>query len=178
MLHQLLSKQTRGRLAYAAMSLLVAWHTVAMVLASAPQSHTTLSGRWFFYPYLTLFRLDNNWGFFAPNVPRGHQFRYVIEDATGRRHTFIPDEKLSRLSPTWIWFNDRYITVIESPEDYADATAAALCREHASLHPVAVTLLDVEQEEFLPADRLSGKHPLDPEFVNVNVVKTVRCPGP
>jgi len=173
-----MSKQAWGRVAYTAMSLLVAWHTMAMVLATAPESVITQAGRSLFQPYLTLFRLDNDWGFFAPNVPLGHQFRYVVEDAAGARLAFAPDEKLSRLSPAWIWFSDRHRTVAESPEDFADATALSLCQEHASLHPVAVTLLDVEQKVFLPADWLSGKHPLDPEFVNVNVVKTVRCPEP
>jgi hypothetical protein len=171
-----ISKPTQRHVTYAAMSLLIGWHTVAMVLAGAPDSVITRAGRSLLQPYLTLFRLDTNWGFFAPEVPRGHQFRYIIEDAVGKRHTFAPDEELSRYGPVWIWFSDHHTAVIDTPEDYADADAAFLCRRHGSLHPVSVTLLDAEQKDFWPVDQLNGKHPLDPEFVDVNVVKTVRCP--
>ena len=92
-------KRVRERLAYVAMSVLVVWHSIAMVVAAAPESTLTQAARSLLQPYLTLFRLDNNWGFFAPNVPRGRQFRYTIEDAAGTRRSFIPEDKLSRLHP-------------------------------------------------------------------------------
>jgi hypothetical protein len=169
-------KRARSPLAYAAMSALLVWHCIAMVVASAPDSLLTHSARALFNPYLTLLRLDNNWGFFAPEVPIGYQFRYAIEDAAGRRHDFTPDEALSRFHPNSIWLRDRYKTIMQEPEVYAEAAAAAICREHAALRPVAVTLIEVEQKEFWPEDRLNGKHPLDPEFVNVTELKTVPCP--
>lgn len=173
----LTSKQGRQRLIYAAMSLLVVWHTVAMLLESAPRSTITRAARALFHPYLTLFRLDNNWGFFAPEVGLGAQFRYVVEDAAGTRHTFVPADKWSKFSPASIWFKDRYKIVMDAIETYGDGLAAALCREHASLNPVSITFLELEQKTFSPADRRRGKHPLDPEFVAVNMLKTVRCPG-
>jgi hypothetical protein len=176
MLHLLTSKQGRERLTYAAMSLLVVWHTLAMLVASSPDSAMTRSVRLLFDPYLTLFRLDNNWGFFAPNVQTGVEFRYVVEDAAGTRHTFTPSDELSRFPPTWIWFKDHYKAVMESPETFGDAEAALRCREHASLRPTTITLLEIEQKAFWPEDRLRGKHPLDPELVDVHTLKTVRCP--
>ena len=172
----LMSEQMRKRLTYAAMSLLLAWHALAMVVATAPDSEITGSARSLFHWYLTLLRLDNNWGFFAPNIPKGFQFRYVIQDAAGKSHTFVPDEKLSRLNPTAIWFKDRHKVIMESPETYGDAAAAALCREHAALHPVTITLLEAQQSDFWPTDRLSGKHPLDSEFVTVDVLNVSQCP--
>ena len=98
MLHQWISIDWRRRLTYGAMSLLVAWHTIAMVIAPAPDSDISEAARSLFHPYLTLFWLDNHWGFFAPDVRSGRQFRYVIEDATGKRHAFIPGEKLGGIS--------------------------------------------------------------------------------
>ena len=175
MLHGVVPKQWRQRLLYIGMSLLVSWHTFAMVVAPSPESEITDAARTILDPYLALFRLDNGWGFFAPEVGRGSQFRYVIEDATGKSHTFIPAEKLSRFHPTSIWMRDRYIAVMERPKAYADAAAASLCLEHAELKPATVTLLEVEQKEFLPAHRRDGKKPLDPEFVTVNTLKTVSC---
>jgi hypothetical protein len=176
MWHLLTSKPWRERLTYTAMSLLVVWHTLAMVVESSPDSVITRGARLLFHPYLSLFGLDNNWGFFAPNVNEGVQFRYVVEDAAGDRHTFIPADALSRFLPTSIWVKDRYKAVMTLPETYGDAAAASLCRDHASLHPVTITLLKIEQKDYWPEDRLNGKHPLDPEFVDVNTLKTVRCP--
>jgi len=173
--HLLTSKPGRQRLIYTAMSLLVVWHTLAMVVAASPDSAIMRSARLLFHPYLTLFRLENQWGFFAPNVDLGSQFRYVVEDAAGQRHTFIPADRLSRFHPTSIWVRDRYRTVMESIETHGDAAAASLCREHASLRPITITLVEIEQKDFLPADQLSGKHPLDPKFINEHTLKTVRC---
>ncbi len=164
------------RLAFAAMSLLVIWHTLAMAIASAPESMITASARRLYHPYLTLFRLDNNWGFFAPTVELGGQFRYIVEDAAGQRHTFVPADKLSRFLPTSIWFKDRYKDIVEAIETHGQAAAAAFCLEHAALHPVAITFVELEQKDFSPADRLSGKHPLDPEFVDERTLEAIRCP--
>jgi hypothetical protein len=169
-------KQGR-RLMYTAMSLLVVWHTLAMLLESAPDSAIARSARRLLQPYLTLFRLSNHWGFFAPNVELGNQLRYVVEGAAGGRHTFVPTEKLSRFSPASIWFRDRYRSVMGSIEIFGDSLAAQLCREHASLDPISITFLEVEQKDFSPTDWLAGKRPLDPEFVDVQTLKTVRCPG-
>lgn len=175
MLQQWISKEWRQRLAYTGMSVLVAWHTLAMMVAPAPDSDITEGARSLVQPYLSLFRLDNHWGFFAPEVGNGSQFRYVVEDATGTRYTFIPAEKLNKFHPTSIWMRDRYISVMEDPDTFADAAAAALCQEHAALKPVAITLLQIAQKDYFPVHRLSGKMHLDPEFVDVNTVKTVPC---
>jgi hypothetical protein len=173
-----LPKWLRDRIAYAAMSALLAWHTIAMVVATAPESSITMAARTVFQPYLTLFRLDNNWGFFAPNVPRGWQFRYVIEDSTGAKHTFIPEDKLNQLHPNSIWFKDRYKEVMRSPDLYGDAVAQEICREHADLRPVSVMLLEVDQHDFRPEDRLEDKSPFDEEFLDINTLRTVQCPSP
>ena len=175
MLHRLIAPLWRKRLLYAGMSLLVSWHTLAMVVAPSPDSDITEAGRTLLHRYLNLFRLDNGWGFFAPTVGLGSQFRYVVEDATGKRHTFIPAEKLNPFHPTSIWMRDRYIAVMEKPIPYADAAAAAFCKQHADLNPVSVTLLQLAQKQFYPIHKLAGKRPLDPEFVTINTVKTVPC---
>jgi hypothetical protein len=171
-------KRVYSPLVYAAMSALLVWHCIAMVVATAPDSQITQSARSLFNPYLTLLGLDHNWGFFAPEVPTGFQFRYVVEDAAGQRHSFTPDEALSRFHPNSIWLRDRYKIVMRDPDTYAKAEVAAICREHASLRPIAVTLIAVDQNEFSPADRLQGKHPLDPEFVSVTELKAIPCQQP
>ena len=80
----MISKQWRKRLTYMAMSVFVGWHTLALVVAPAPDSSAIAqSFRRLFHPYLTLFSLDNKWDFYAPDVGKGRQFRYDIEDAPG-----------------------------------------------------------------------------------------------
>ncbi len=90
---------------------------------------------------------------------------------------FIPTDKLSRFDPNSIWLRDRYRDVMQSVDRYGDVTVAELCREHVALRPVAITLLGVEGKEFGPDDRRLGKNPLDPEFVTVHTLKTIRCPA-
>jgi hypothetical protein len=168
----------RQRLLYVAMSVLLVWHTIAMVIATAPESRVTDAARALFQPYLTLFRLDNNWGFFAPNVPRGWQFRYMIEDANGTQHSFIPENDLNHFHPNSIWFKDHYREVMRYPDTFGDAMAHTLCRAHAALKPVSVSLIEVDQRDFSPDDRLDGKDPFDEEFIEATTLRTVKCPSP
>ena len=158
------------------MSSLVVWHTLAIVVAPSPDSAITRSARLLFEPYLTLFRLENGWSFYAPYVRVEPEFRYVVEDASGERHTFVPAHKLSRFHPIDVWVKDWYIHVMDTPETYGTAVAAYLCREHASLQPISITLQEIDQKEFWPADQLSGKSPFDFEFLENKTLATVPCP--
>lgn len=168
----------RQRVTYLVMSAFVAWHTLAIVIAPAPDSSVLVRTlRAALQPYLTFFRLDNPWNFFAPTIG-GAQLRYSLEDAAGAHHTFTPTEQLSWFHPDFNWFRDWHYAIADYPELYADRAGALLCRKHASLHPVSIAFVQYEQKSFTPADQLSGKHPMDPEFVSVNTVKTVQCPSP
>ena len=172
----MISQLWRERLTYIAMSAFVAWHTLAMVIAPAPNvSAVETSLRSVFQPYLSLFRLDNQWDFFAPNPNRLAEFRYTIEDAAGNRHTFVPASELSWLRPEDIWFKSWHYAIFEAPEVHTEFAAALLCRKHAELHPVSITLLQALQEDFAPDDYLEGKRPLDPEFVTVTTLKRAQC---
>ena len=172
------SKMWRQRLTYMAMSVFVAWHTLAMVVAPAPDSHVTQSLRALLQPYLTLFRLDNPWDFFAPTVGEGSRLRYVVEDAAGERHAFMPTEQLSWFHPDYFWFRAWYYAIIEYPELYADRAAARLCRKHAALHPVSITLLSYEEERLHTRTTiLSGKHPHGSRVFHREHLKRVKCPA-
>jgi len=180
------SKRWRGRLIYIVMSVFIGWHTLAMLAGPVPRAD---SERWPRYNvfssvirtpfklYLTLFNLDGSWGFFSPNVRNSSWFRYVLEDATGKRHVFEPTVPLRRFDPLFFRIEQQYREVMESPEIYGDSAAAMLCRRHASLDPVAISLLAVDQNDFLPNDYRNGKRPLDAGFVTVNPLKRVQCPG-
>jgi hypothetical protein len=167
----------RQRLTYLAMSVFLAWHTLAMVIAPAPDSVSAQTLRAALQPYLTLFRLDNPWNFFAPAVGYGSELRYVIENADGARLTVAPTEQLSRFHPGYLWFRAWHYAIIDDPELHAESAAAFLCRQHASFHPVSITFLQYEEGIFTPADHLGGKSPMDPGLVTVHTVKTVECPA-
>jgi hypothetical protein len=165
----------RRILIYSGMWFIVVWQSLAMIVSVTPESALSSFVRPIFDPYLTLFRLENGWGFFAPNVEQGLQFRYVVEDASGARHEFTPTDKLSRYDPTWIWMSDRFRMVMFEPEKYGDAFGQSVCREQAALNPVSVTLIAVDQERFWPEDWSAGNNPLDPAFVKQRTFKVVRC---
>ena len=173
------SKLWQGRATYAAMSMLVAWHTLAIIFAPAQHSRAGVAPlRSVLHPYLTLFALDNYWTFFAPNVNGGYQFRYRLEGADGRRFMFIPIEDESWYSPRFWWIKQWQDAIVYNPEINADLAGRLLCREHPSLQPIAVTLIKIEKKDFSPEDHLRGSHPLDLEFVNEKIVKRVPCPAP
>ena len=168
----------RPRLTYLVMSAFVAWHTLAMVIAPAPDSSVLVGTlRAALQPYLTLFKLDNPWNFFAP-VIGGTELQYSVEDAAGARHIFKPTEQASWFHPAYLWLRDWHYNIIDHPELFADRAGALLCHEHAALHPVSITFVQREHSGFKPEDWLNGKRPQDPEFTRETTVQTVQCPTP
>jgi hypothetical protein len=172
----MISKRWRERLTHAAMSVFVAWHTLAMVVAPAPDTSVMVQSiRPLQQPYLTLLYLDHDWSFYAPDIHQAELFRYVITDGTGRRHMFVPTDELNWFRPAYWWFWQWYVAIMSSPEAYGDFAAAWLCRKHASLQPASITLLGVDEQVLSRADYLSGKQPDDPDFVTVNTLTTAAC---
>ena len=170
------SMSWRGRLGYLAISLFFGWHLVAVVIAPLQESNAVVDPLRFVYrPYLTFFGLDTTWDFFSP-VGKGHQFRYVVEDGAGTKHTFVPIKDFYWYLPAHRWFERIYQSMMSYPDLYADFFGKLYCQKHASMHPVAVTLLEIQELDFYPEDHLRGKHPtLDPEFFTVNTLKRVAC---
>jgi hypothetical protein len=172
----MISKKWRERLTYIAMSVFVAWHTLAMVIAPAPDSDVTKSLQIVLQPYLTLLRLDSQWQFFAPTVSEGSRFRYDIQDRTGKIHTFMPAEELSWFHPNFIWFRSWYYRIMDDPDNFGDYAAAQFCRKHASLQPLAITFYEIQEEKFTRDDFLSGKNRMDPGFFTIKMLRGIRCP--
>jgi hypothetical protein len=170
----------RGRLTYLVMSLVVGWHSLAMVVSPSPNGSVLVQSlRSLFHPYLLLFRLETPWGFFAP-VGKHAEFRYVIEDAAGNQHIFVPTEEPSPSLARYVWWREfkyLYDGVMAHPEFRGDAAGALLCQRHASLDPRSVTLLEVVEKDYGPEDELRGKRPLDPEFIAVIPQMRVACPN-
>jgi len=174
----MISERLREGLKYAAMSAIVAWHTLAMVVAPAPDSDVTALARVALQPYLTLFRLDNQWDFFAPTVGEGSRLRYDIQDKTGKTHAFLPADELRWYHPNFLWFRSWYYRIIDDPDNYAENAAAVLCRKHAALQPLAITFYEIQEEKFTREDYLAGKQRMDQGFFSVAMLRGMRCPDP
>jgi len=168
----------RQRLVYVAMSIFVAWHSFALVIAPAPDSDVALLARVVLQPYLTFLRLDNQWDFFAPTIGEGSRLRYDIMDKGGKVHAFMPAEELSWYHPDYLWFRSWHYQIIDDPDQYADNAAAILCRKHAALQPLAITFYEVQDEPYTAEDYLAGKDRRDPGFFTVRMFRGVRCPQP
>ena len=171
------SKRLGGRLAYIAASAFVTWHTLAVIVAPLPDSSAIARAvQPIFYPYLTLFMIGHTWDFYSPNVGTGHQLRYSVEGADGKTLTVSPIDEMSWWHPAYWWFKAWHTQIIAEPDEHGDGFAAFVCAQHAGLKPVAITLLEVQQADFVPADHLDGRHPLEPDYVNVNELKRIECP--
>jgi hypothetical protein len=174
----MISQKLRERLTYAAMSAFVAWHTFAMIIAPAPDSEITRVARAALQPYLTFFRLDNQWDFFAPTVGEGARLRYDIQDSNGKVHVFLPASELRWYHPDFLWFRSWYYRIIDDPDNFAEGAAAVLCRKHAELRPLAITFYEIQEEKFTREDYLSGKQRMDAGFFSVYMLRGLRCPNP
>lgn len=171
-------QELRERLVFMAMSAFVVWHTLAIVIAPASDSSELAKAfRGVFGPYLTLFRLDSRWDFYAPTIGKGQQLRYIVESADGDRRTFTPTDDWNWHHPGYWWFRAWNDAIISEPERYADRAIASLCRQHDASRPTAITLILIQQQAFTPADHLAGRHPLDGEFVVESTIKRGPCPG-
>jgi len=166
---RLIAKRWRERLGYLALSLFIGWHTIAMMLVPVPQNNPIVRAfRALYQPYLTSLGLDTTWDFFSP-IGWGHQFAYVIEDADGKEHAFMPILEVNWLLATRRWSERVFETVMNEPHLYGGYFAAAYCRKHASLKPVAVTLLEIPESRYWPDDHLSGNRPNDPAYMLSNL---------
>ena len=174
----MISQQLRQRLGYVAMSAFVAWHTLAMVIAPAPDSEVSGLARVVLQPYLTFFRLDNQWDFFAPTVGEGSRLRYDVEDRTGKRHVFLPADELRWYHPSFLWFRSWFYRVIDDPDNFGDHAAAFFCRRHAALQPLAITFYEIQEERYTREDYLAGKKRMDPGFFSIQMIRGMRCPDP
>jgi hypothetical protein len=173
-------RQPKGLL-YLAMSLFVGWHTLAMIIAPAPYGSPIIEGlHAMVRPYLTLFRLESPWTFFtnvaAVKLP---QFRYVVTDAEGNDHTFIPVPEFRWYHPRYNWFERIYWSLMDQPEPekIGNYLYPLLCRQHAALRPVEITFLSVRPGDFWPDDELAGYHPLDPEYSTTYTLMSAACPS-
>jgi hypothetical protein len=161
------------------MSLFVVWHTLAILVAPTPTgSGMVQSLRAVVQPYISFFRLDNQWSFFAPKVGRQGEFRYVVEASDGKRHVFIPSEEpRESISHYFMWREWKYFydKLMDTADARAYLIAGLFCKKHASLNPVSISLLRTQELDFSQDDYLQGYRPGDARFINLVSLANIDC---
>ena len=165
------------RAATLAASVLVLWHSAAMVFAPAPASYLKGLASPCFAPYTTLLHLNGQWAFFAPNPDAGHLVRYILEDAAGKRREYRLTEDLSKSNPLFGRYTTLFSAITPDKPSLVASVAAFLCRHHADLKPKRLTFLLVEQLRLSPEFYLEGHRPLDKDHIRVHTLPPVNCTG-
>ena len=166
------------RRVYMIMSFFVCWQTLAIIMPPLPQGSGLVQLlRSVLQPYITIFRLDNQWSFFAPGVGRGGEFRYVVEGSDGRRHVFQPTEKRESIPQFYMWREWKYFydKVMQSADSRGYLIAGLYCKKHEELNPVSVSLLQVSELEFSPSDYLQGYRHNHSKFIQVESLGNYEC---
>lgn len=158
-------------------ALFLLWHSTAMVLTPAPASYLKGLAYPLFEPYVTLFHLDGQWAFFAPNPDAGRQIRYMLLDGAGTRQEFRLTEDLPRASPTFFRYTSLFSAITPDKPSFVASMAAFLCRRHADLKPKRLTFLLREQLRLSPESYLQGHRPLDEDYIRVRTLPPVNCAG-
>jgi hypothetical protein len=168
----------RHRLTYLLMSVVVGWQALAIIISPAPNNSEVVQAlKSVLEPYFLVLRMENTWGFFA-SVTKQKVFCYIVEDAAGKEHRFTPEMEPARsLSDYVMWreFLSLYRGVVDNADERGDAAGRLLCRKHAALHPVAVILVELRENDFWREDAIRGKKPSDPEYLTVNPVRRIEC---
>ncbi len=172
-----MSKNWRERIIYTVMSAFVAFQTLVIVVTPSPDSELGDWLRGLAQPYLTLFRLDNQWDFFAPNVGLGVKLRYDLELENGERRIIFPTDQLSWFHPNFFWFRAWFYRIMDYPDDHAENATAYFCKKNAALKPKAITYFQVEEELFTREDFLNDQKRTRPDFITVTPIGRFECPA-
>jgi hypothetical protein len=163
------------RAATVAASFFLLWHSAATVLAPAPASYLKGLVYPLFEPYITLFHLDGQWAFFAPEPAAGQLVRYLLKDAAGRSREYRLTEDLRRAHPAFFRHTTLLSSITPDKPAFVASMAGFLCRRHADLKPHRLTFLLREQLRLSPESYLQGHRPLDEDYIRVRALPPVRC---
>ena len=95
---------------------------------------------------------------------------WTVPKRAGAKPPIGPITQGSRSIASYVmWRETKYLYdgIMDDPESRTPIVAL-LCQRHASLRPVAVSFLMIEELPFWPEDYLNGHRPLDPNFVEVS----------
>lgn len=170
---------TRQKILYFLASVFLLWHSLALIIGPAPQSYIRDNLYSIYEPYLSLFRLNNAWAFYAPEPDLGGVLNYKVITKDGNAHDFdIYADQLDKWSTSYFRYNAFFNNIeLESDEylSYRQSYTQYLCRKHRALSPQSIVLIRVAQTPLSYEDYINGAQPLDPNFVQTYPSEPTRC---
>ena len=156
-------------------SLFLLWHAAVLVIAPGPPSY--LMGKVYpeIKPYLQLFNLGHEWGFFASDPAPGSMARYIVTTADGEQHIHKLIEAVPRNHPLYLRYASYYLSLARKYPRYVLGTADYLCDKHQELSPETITFFVGHQRAISRQDWLDGARPLDDGNMSLEYVAPVRC---
>jgi hypothetical protein len=169
----------RQKLLYFFASVFLIWHSFALVIGPAPQSYMRDGLYNIFKPYLSLFRLNNAWAFYAPEPDLGGVLNYKVINKDGDAHEFdIYAEQLDKWSASYFRYNAFFNNIAWDSEEYRryrESYTQYLCRRHSELSPQSIVLVRITQTPLSYKDYVNGARPLDPDFALAQPDEPARC---
>ena len=170
---------TRQKILYLIASVFLIWHTFALLIGPAPQSYIRDNLLGIYEPYLSVFRLNNAWAFYAPEPDLGGVLNYKVLDNDGNEHQFdIYHDYLDRWSASYFRYNAFFNNIEWNSAEYRryrKSYIQYLCRKHSNLSPKSIALIRIAQIPLSPEDYINGARPLDPDFTESRPSEPTRC---
>ena len=168
-------KRTAFDFRFLAASIFLTYHTLAICLAPAPDSYLRRKVAPFFEPYLKIFHLNNNWGYFAPDPASGILMRYRIEDEDGKMHVFKLTENLKRSDPDFMRMTSLFNKMPGMSPAYLQGIASYLCGRNSAIKPVRLQFMEGHQVRLSPWAWFRGKRPMDDEYMRLKLREWRMC---
>ena len=137
------------------------WHLGAMVVAPMPDCYFKRLITPVYAPYLALFHIGSEWGFFAPDPGRGVEMSFLVTDVMGTEHHLAFSKNLTRSSGTYMRYISLHDNLFAQKPPYIADAASHVCRQYASLTPKSVQFEFGLAAIVLPDDYLAGARPMD-----------------
>jgi hypothetical protein len=161
---------------FIAMSLFVAWHAFATLLAPAPASYLKAEILPLFQPYLRLLHLNSQWAFFSPDPSYGRTVRYTLIDADGAERPQSWVDAWPRGDAAYLRMTTLAAALTAENAALVESTARRLCRQHAADKPRAVRFELHQQLLVTPDAHLGGARPFHPQYVESSSLDSILCP--
>lgn len=159
------------RLGYALFSLFILWHVAAITIVG-PFSKSYLRDGLMqvFGGYLSFFKLDRSWPFYAPNPAYGRIMRYETIDGDGKRALYPLTQARDKFDHAYFRYTNFYFYLFNNPQyskarGYDVSVARYLCGQHANDKTVAINFIVLNQKRLTYLDYQQGKRPQDPDFL-------------
>jgi len=156
---------------YVLMSLFIIWHVVGIAIVGPFDRSYMRDGLMKIYrPYLAFFHLNQSWPFYAPNPFPGSILNYQTTDASGVTRVYPLTQGREKFDHAYFRYTNFYAYLFSDPKytqkkGYDKSVARFLCNRHFKENIVSIEFVLLSQKPFSREDYLSGKRPLDPEFL-------------